>query len=73
MDDPQRPEIVRIKLRTSVRFARFLNRADQRIPGVVDDNAEPAEVRLRPSNSLLHLICVGHVERHREYSITEVF
>ena len=71
LNDPKRTKVVCVKLRADIRLARFLNRPDQRVAGIVDDNVQPAKVRVGLLNRLLHLISIRHVERQWEYGVAE--
>ena len=66
-----RTEHVRVEHRPNVGFARFLDRTDEGITGIVEDYVEPAEVLVRLPNGITCLIGIGHVKRHRKDGVAE--
>jgi hypothetical protein len=52
LNDPEHPKVVRLEQSANVSLARFLYRAHQGVPGVVDNDVELAEV---PVSLLPHL------------------
>jgi hypothetical protein len=46
LDHAKRAEEIRLEFSTDACFVCFLDRADQGIPGVVNDHVEPAEMRM---------------------------
>ena len=43
---PERTEVVRVKHGANVGLARFLNRADQSVTGIIEDDVKLAEMRV---------------------------
>ncbi len=61
------------KQRAHLVLARFLHRADQGVARVVEDDVQPAEVRVRLRHGLPDLRRIGHVERQRQDGVAETF
>src|ERR1017187_3372564 len=73
LNDPERTEIVGVKHSTYVGLARFLNRADQTVTGIIEDDVKLAKVRVSLRNGMPSLIGIGHVECQGKHGVAEAF
>ena len=62
---PQRAEQVCFDLGARFLFAHFLDRAEQSVAGIVDDDIKPAEAAMRLRDCRIDGGLVGHVELDR--------
>ena len=63
LDHPKHPKVVRIEQSANVGLARLLNRADEGVTGIVENNVQPAEVLVGLRNRLPHLFGVRYIKR----------
>ena len=64
-------EEVRIIKCTNVRLGRLLDRANQAVTGVVDDNVQFSEMSVSLCNHLFDLFRVGYVECQQKNGVAE--
>ena len=67
--DPEGPEEVRLDLRARLGLREFLDHAEEPVAGVVDDDVEPAELRVRLRHGLERRRAIGDVERDRQDAV----
>jgi hypothetical protein len=73
LNDSELTEVVRVKQSADVCLVCLLNRADQGVTGVVEDDVKPTEMRVSLLNDLPDLIGIGHVERQGQNGVAEAF
>nr|BFF24761.1 hypothetical protein GCM10025732_27260 [Glycomyces mayteni] len=66
LDDPHGAVEVRLHLAAQLRLGQLLDRPDLRVPGVVDDHVEAAEVRDGRFDGRVHRGLVGDVHGERQ-------
>ena len=67
------PKVIRVKECPNISLARLFSRADQRIPGIVEDNVQFAEMRVSSLDNARHLASIRYIERQRENSVPKMF
>ena len=73
LNDPESTEIVGVEHSTYVGLARLLNRANQTVTGIIEDDVKFAEVRVSLPNGMPGPISIGHVECQGKHSVAEAF